>query len=82
MQKGVEHVSIAPRKKWTELIMPEEIGTSLPHCDFQTRVIDPTFTDGQNRLNSSSFPSTYISPYALTFSFMCEISFFKMIRSF
>ena len=71
MQKGVEHVSIAPRKKWTELIMPEEIGTSLPHCDFQTRVIYPTFTDGQNRLNSSSFPSTLYK--SLCFNFLLHV---------
>ena len=28
MEKGLEHGSIAPRRKWTELIMTEGFGTS------------------------------------------------------
>ena len=31
VQKGVEHWSIAPRRKWIELIMAEGFGTCLPH---------------------------------------------------
>ena len=31
VQKGVEHKSIAPRRKWTELIIADGFGTSLPH---------------------------------------------------
>ena len=31
VQLGVEHGSIAPRRKWTELILAEGCGKSLPH---------------------------------------------------
>ena len=31
VQKGLGHGSIPPRRKWTELIMTEGVGTSLPH---------------------------------------------------
>ena len=51
VQKGVEHGSIAPRRKWTELIMAEGFGFTI----LVNRIIYPIFKDGPKRVNSLSF---------------------------
>ena len=57
VQKGVEHGSIAPRRKWTELILAEGFGTSLPQLSqFRKEGYFFNFTDGPNIIKSSSFP--------------------------